>query len=49
MALMAQREALVAGEPGLASVFATLETHWPTLLNGIESDLIHARTIPWSW
>ena len=39
-ALMAQREALVAGEPGLASVFATLETHWPTLLNGIESDLI---------
>jgi hypothetical protein len=39
-AVMAQREALVAREPGLASVFATLETHWPTLLNGIESDLI---------
>ena len=39
-ALMAQREALLASEPGLASVFATLETHWPTLLNGIESDLI---------
>ena len=39
-ALMAQREALLAGEPGLASLFATLETHWPTLLNGIESDLI---------
>jgi transposase-like protein len=39
-AVMAQRQALVASEPGLASVFATLETHWPTLLNGIESDLI---------
>jgi len=39
-AVMAQREALAATEPGLASVFATLETHWPTLLNGIESDLI---------
>jgi hypothetical protein len=39
-AVMAQREALVAVEPGLASVFATLETHWPTLVNGIESDLI---------
>ena len=39
-AVMVQREALVASEPGLASVFATLETHWPTLLNGIESDLI---------
>jgi hypothetical protein len=39
-AAMAQREALVAAEPGLAAVFATLEAHWPTLLNGIESDLI---------
>jgi len=39
-AVLAQREALLASEPGLASVFATLETHWPTLLNGIESDLI---------
>jgi transposase-like protein len=39
-ALMAQREALMASEPGLASVFATLETHWPHLINGIESDLI---------
>jgi hypothetical protein len=39
-ALMAQREALVADEPRLAGVFATLEAHWPTLLNGIESDLI---------
>ena len=39
-ALMAQREALLAAEPGLESVFATLETHWPKLLNGIESDLI---------
>jgi len=39
-AVMAQREALVAAEPGLAAVFATLETHWPKLVNGIESDLI---------
>jgi len=39
-ALMAQREILVAREPGLARVFATLEEHWPTLMNGIESDLI---------
>jgi hypothetical protein len=39
-ALLAQREALLEIEPGLASVFATLETHWPTLINGIESDLI---------
>jgi hypothetical protein len=39
-AVMAQREALLAAEPRLGSVFATLETHWPTLLNGIESDLI---------
>lgn len=39
-ALMAQREALLAVEPRLASVFATLEVHWPTLVNGIESDLI---------
>jgi transposase-like protein len=39
-ALMAQRERLVAAEPGLASIFVTLETHWPRLVNGIESDLI---------
>jgi hypothetical protein len=39
-ALMVQREALVASEPRLATVFATLEAHWPTLVNGIESDLI---------
>jgi transposase-like protein len=39
-AVMAQREALVTGEPRLAGVFATLEEHWPTLVNGIESDLI---------
>jgi len=39
-AVMAQRQALVAAEPGLEGVFATLETHWPTLINGIESDLI---------
>jgi hypothetical protein len=39
-ALMAQRQALVAYEPAVAGVFATLETHWPRLVNGIESDLI---------
>jgi hypothetical protein len=39
-ALMAQREALMAAQPAVASVFATLEVHWPTLINGIESDLI---------
>ena len=38
--VMAQRQALAAVEPGLANVFATLETHWPKLVNGIESDLI---------
>jgi transposase-like protein len=38
--VMAQRQVLVAAEPGLASVFATLETHWPRLINGIESDVI---------
>jgi transposase-like protein len=39
-AVMAQREALLAPEPGLAGVFALLEGHWPKLVNGIESDLI---------
>ncbi len=39
-AVMAQREALVADEPRLASVFATLEAHWPALLNGIESAVV---------
>jgi hypothetical protein len=39
-AVMAQRQALLASEPRLEGVFATLEMHWPTLLNGIESDLI---------
>jgi transposase-like protein len=39
-AVMAQREALVASERGLESVFATLAAHWPMLINGIESDLI---------
>jgi hypothetical protein len=39
-AVMAQRAALLAVEPGLARVLATLEAHWPLLLNGIESDLI---------
>jgi transposase-like protein len=38
--LMAQRDTWVNQMPALAAVFASLETHWPKLLNGIESDLI---------
>ena len=38
--LMAQRETWVAEQPELAAVFASLEAHWPKLINGIESDLI---------
>jgi hypothetical protein len=38
--VMAQQQALVADQPAVASVFATLEAHWPTLINGIESDVI---------
>lgn len=38
--LMAQRATWVAEKPKLAAVFASLEAHWPRLLNGIESDLI---------
>jgi hypothetical protein len=39
-AVLAQRDGLVAAEPAVASIFATLEAHWPALVNGIESDLI---------
>lgn len=38
--LMAQREAWVKEKSELAALFASLETHWPKLVNGIESDLI---------
>jgi transposase-like protein len=38
--LMAQRDRWVQEEPKLAGVFASLEAHWPKLVNGIESDLI---------
>ena len=38
--LMAQRDPWVQEKPELAAVFASLEAHWPKLVNGIESDLI---------
>jgi transposase-like protein len=38
--LMSQRDTWVNHKPTLAAVFASLQTHWPKLLNGIESDLI---------
>ncbi len=38
--LMAQRDTWVEEKPELAAVFASLEAHWPKLVNGIESDLI---------
>jgi transposase-like protein len=38
--LKAQREAWVQEQPELAGVFALLESHWPKLINGIESNLI---------
>lgn len=38
--LMAQRDTWVQEKPELAAVFASLEAHWPKLVNGIESDLI---------
>jgi transposase-like protein len=39
-ALMAQRDVWVQEKPELAGVFASLEVHWPRLVNGVESDLI---------
>ena len=38
--LMGQRATWVAEKPKLDAVFASLEAHWPRLVNGIESDLI---------
>lgn len=38
--LMAQRGTWVKEKPELTAMFASLEAHWPKLINGIESDLI---------
>jgi len=38
--VMTLREDYVAQKPEVASVFDTLERHWPTLVNGIESEII---------
>ncbi len=38
--IMALRQEYVAVTPGSAAIFDFLETHWPKLVNGIESDLI---------
>ena len=38
--LMARRQEWVQHQPALDAVFASLEAHWPTLRNGIESDRI---------
>jgi transposase-like protein len=38
--VLALREAYVAQTPGVAALFASLERHWPTLVNAIESDRI---------
>ena len=39
-AVMALREQYVQGEPQAAAIFDFLERHWPTLVNGIESQVI---------
>jgi transposase-like protein len=38
--VLALREAYVAATPAVAAVFASLERHWPKLVNAIESDRI---------
>jgi len=38
--VMAQRKAYVQATPAATEIFDFLERHWPTLLNGIESNLI---------
>jgi transposase-like protein len=40
MAVMALREEYVALQPEVVCIFDTLERHWPTLVNGIESTII---------
>ena len=37
---MAQRQTCLQARPELAPLFASLDSHWPQLLNGIESDCI---------
>jgi hypothetical protein len=39
-AVIALREEYVTRQPEVASIFDTLERHWPTLVNGIESEII---------
>jgi transposase-like protein len=39
-ALMTRRDAWLHDKPELDALFVFLETHWPRLLNGIDSDLI---------
>lgn len=39
-AVMAGRDPFIASEPAVASLFDSLQRHWPKLLNGIESTLI---------
>jgi transposase-like protein len=38
--VLARREAFVGEKPQAAAIFDFLERHWPTLVNGIESQLI---------
>jgi hypothetical protein len=38
--IMALREGYVAATPGAEAIFDFLETHWPKLINGIESQII---------
>ena len=45
----ASRAEYVAQTPAVASVFDTLDRHWPTLVNGVESTSSPAPTTPWSW
>jgi hypothetical protein len=42
-AVLAQKEAYVAEVPAIAAVFASLERHWPKLVNAIESACMPLR------